>query len=138
MNLDIQLKSLFEHDVSVYGDDAYCMWEYYDWLVRDNDGKRTYWNNFLSNKEVLNCGFKIRRKNSAALPFDLTMAKSGNAFEVFDRNPDTGWSDAIYVSVCEYDSSVTIVVRKKDNCKFRVYSNDLRMKYPPKLTREKK
>lgn len=120
--------NLLDHDVLVYGDDAYLIWEW-----REQASFTGTPNERLKNAIILNHDY--RRKISAALPFDLPRAKTFDAIEVFDGNPDTGWSDAIYDSVCEYCSSVTIVIRKKDYCKFRVYSNDLRMKYPTKLNR---
>jgi hypothetical protein len=66
---DIELKSmpeLFEHDVSVYGDNAYLMWSCsIDRFIIDND----------SVKDLLPGGFlNLTRKSSAALPFQVERA----------------------------------------------------------------
>jgi hypothetical protein len=67
------LPELFEHDVKVYGDDAYLMW------IHELHG--------ISNKPINNDDIKtsfdfssiiVTRKTSAALPFDIERAKAGD------------------------------------------------------------
>lgn len=109
---DIQLKplpELFAHNVKVYGDDAYLMLQRYNYDSRDV----ICWINCTSNDDVqlaIDNDNEIRRKQSAALPFDLKRAKAGDAFEYFERG--------------EWHTKTSI----DDN--FPIDERYLRMKYP--------
>ena len=100
------LSELFSHDVSVYGDNAYLMWE---WQYKDNGSPIwvDVWHSCdrpLAFKESLN----YRRKNSAALPFDIERAVRGDVVEGLHNG---AWC----------------IKNSQD-----VYSK-FRMKYPPKV-----
>jgi len=128
------LPELLAHDIKVYGDNAYLMWSgsvAYDdafggfYEVRDvvfDDNAHV-----LSEFEVSTLD-SVYRKTSSALPFDLERAKDGDVVEVFDGNPDYGWSLAKYEGNYEQDGLI-IVSRVSDNYRMRVYDNDLRMKF---------
>jgi hypothetical protein len=110
------LGELFEHDVSVYGDDAYLMWECAD--IEDYN-----WIGVVKNSNMClllhdDCCMDVRRKTSAALPFDLSRAKANDVVEMLCLNGK--WENVI-----------------DNNNAIKMYeiglSNKLRMKYPPKL-----
>jgi len=122
----IQLKTpqeLITHDVKVYGDDAYLIWE---WQYKDN-GCPTWKNNWsncdrqLSFKSTLS----YRRKTSAALPFDLERAKAGDVVEIH----------ANYWKNCKSKTfeKIKFPLVQLDN--ISVSEFNLRMKYPKKINR---
>jgi len=114
------LPELFAHDVSVYGDDAYLMWEIYmrPCSFRSESG----WQTMNGNQYEQIAGDVIRRKTSAALPFDIERAKAGDAVEWFGGKE---WISA--------DTDVACWT-------YGVNSNrkDLRMKYPQADKNDKK
>lgn len=66
-------QELFAHDVDVYGDNAYLMWEC-NWSLDDESWIDANSNDDLSNRYANS----KRRKQSAALPFDLERARKGD------------------------------------------------------------
>ena len=85
------LPELFAHDVEVYGENAYLMWE------KKEEGVDSNYITFASNnhasdyiREIDENGngnifgaFHVRLKTSAALPFDLERAKAGDMVAQF-------------------------------------------------------
>jgi hypothetical protein len=115
------LPELFAHDCEVYGEDnALQMWDY----------------------EILPCGGvggccydypnPIKRKTSAALPFDLQRAKNGDVVEIYHLFLGK-WIDCKFEFNGEgYGYSCTFNLNGKENT-WQVFEKcDLRMKYPPK------
>jgi len=111
------LPELFEHDVSFYGSDAYLMWESANELDL-----------IVSNLSVLcsiDQGVSIRRKTSAALPFDIDRAIAGDVVEVLSNGT---WQPAL-----KYHGYSEILHTHKVELKngyANVSSENLRMKYP--------
>lgn len=115
------LPELFEHDVQVYGENAYLMWEYKnvhfdEWQPAESN---------LGLWLTLNC--EHRRKTSAALPFDLERAKAGDVVEIYDNN---------YWKKCQskiFENRKYPLIQL-DN--ISVSERFLRMKYPPKQEKQ--
>jgi len=127
------LPKLFAHDVKIYGDDAYLMWQYYDDLARDINGDRIFYVNFTSNSEVNNCSkyFRLRRKTSAALPFDLERAKAGDVVEVLC---DGKWHEMKSTEKRFTEINAIDILIEKTGCfPQRNLISELRMKYPKKV-----
>ena len=126
MNITDDVKAaieLFSHDVTVYGDNAHQMWE---WQYKDSGNPIwvDVWHSCdrpLTFKESLN----YRRKNSAALPFDIERAESGDDFECFYGGLWRGvrWNNSLFHEL-ELNGDYRWMIESGDN---------LRMKYPPKL-----
>ncbi len=130
MNEEIQKQC--EQDVSVYGDNAYLMWEISVNNTSEFHGMfcNSYLNElFIHNKpgsfvyELLWKGTEVKRKESAALPFDIKRAKAGDEVEICTLR---GWVNC---------GSKTFKKRKYpliqlDNISVSVHN--LRMKFPPK------
>jgi len=89
---DIKLKpfiELFDHDVKIYGDNAYLMWEFRDGF---NFEKFTVFESNAAFNDAITQGVpEYRRKNSAALPFDLERAKNGDVVEWFNGKEWGEW-----------------------------------------------
>lgn len=122
----IPLPYLFSHDVEVYGDNAYLMWEikYSKIPIPSND-------EIINALSAIGINKLLQRKKSAALPFDLERAKAGKAGDVVESL----WTDG------EWAVYPTII---KENCFIEkdklihpdygwIFVHDLRMKYPPRL-----
>ena len=106
------LLELFEHDASFYGTDAYLMWDVdTQWILNFNFSFNC---NFTVECALINNRPSVRRKTSAALPFDIERAISGGVVEWFDGN-NWGASDE---TICFW--------RKIYNGN----GENLRMKYP--------
>jgi len=107
-------RSQWEQDVSEYGDNAYLMW-FCDQLNSGNP-------DFKSNIEFIEhfkMGYSIRRKESAALQFDIEMAKAGD--EVEWLNNDGKWE----------------FVPQNNLAYLHGQDHRLRMKYPLKINSTK-
>ena len=120
---------LFTHDVVVYGDNAHLMWTKYN----PDKNKDQPW---LSNDDsclLIGCFAQWqKRKTSAALPFDLERAKSGDVVEWFLYD---GWkviNNAHYsqLGISKMHGRIDIGFTGRDS-KW-VMEKHLRMKYPPK------
>jgi hypothetical protein len=113
------LPELYAHDVKFYGtvEKAILMWQ---WRYADGSND---WQD--CNKELsFNPNKEYRRKTSAALPFDLDMAKAGNMVEYLVD--DNLWRD------CQFVENNGVVVHVKDTVNIYTRADNLRMKYPPK------
>jgi hypothetical protein len=133
---DIKTKppsELFDHGVKVHGGDEYLMWE--TRLIYDNPLHNEYeWATANSNLTVLQAlvstGVDVRRKLSAALPFDLERAKAGDVVEELSL---IGWSK------CNKDFKRSWVrknlVAFDDGCYSAISISNLRMKYPKKAAK---
>lgn len=106
------LPELFAHDVEVYGENAYLMWEikYSKIPIPSND-------EIINALSAIGINKLLQRKKSAALPFDLERAKAGDVVEWFDK---TNWINCTF-NLIAYD-----YIPKNEY-------HLLRMKYPPKL-----
>jgi len=69
---------LIAHDIEVYGEHAYLMWEIAPSTTRDFE---TFAYNAMR-FYVTNRDYILRRKTTAALPFDLDRAKEGDVVEI--------------------------------------------------------
>jgi len=67
-------------------------------------------------------------KQSAALPFDLERAKNGEVVQAFYNN---SWSDCDIANIFE-NGDVEIFINNKS---VSIDADDLRMKFPPKITK---
>jgi len=123
---DIKLKplsELFAHDVKIYGDNAYQMW--------GHDFLNVWWGDLIDNDEVsivIN-GDKIRRKTSAALPFDLERAKAGDVVE--SLWVDDIWRKYPVARLRILDGYIENDIFYHDDC--FINCNKLRMKFPKKV-----
>ena len=129
---EVLLKSipdLIAHDIEFYGYNSYLMWKTKIFGVGFVDC-RTLRDvaNYLPNG--LNPEGEIKRNISAALPFDLERAKSGDTIEVQTR--DDVWTDVTHIIFFED----YVCVACENGGKFKIleesYSYYLRMKYPPR------
>jgi len=117
------LPELFVHDIKIYDDNAYLMWES---LVDTVDDVATIIpesnTDFIEDMEYTD---EIRRKTSAARPFDLEGAKAGELFEYFYGNQwyQVKWGDDRFYEF-ELDDNYSWMLDDGDN---------LRMKYPKKV-----
>jgi len=112
------LPELFAHDVDVYGDNAFFMWETHNGLQFDSNASVL--------KNIKTGLFSITRKTSAAMPFDIERAKKGDVVTYGIKE------DAVtnFVFPDHTDYAICGDVNGIQNV-FWNYSN-LRMKYPPK------
>jgi len=78
-----ELLKQWEQDVADYGDNAYLMWE-----ISEN----SRWCQLQSNlpATIKSEQWRFRRKQSAALPFDLELSQKGDVVEIQDL---MGWCD---------------------------------------------
>jgi len=118
MNSDELLKQ-WQQDIADYGDNAYLWWEGWNDYGWETIGHNKFWT----------CPPEVRRKESAALPFDLERAKAGDEVESL-------WQDGVWrkypVSVSRIrDGYITDGIFFHDDCLIRC--ENLRMKYPPKV-----
>ena len=121
----IQLKSateLFNHDCEVYGENAHLMWE----ISTVKNGRNFI--NCTSNLEMLYPAALKRRKTSAALPFDLERAKTGDVVEY--KKPNGEWDVLKEHKFIDVKSKTVKTVFKSAN--YCTHIDNLRMKYPPK------
>jgi len=110
------LPGLFALDVETYGKNAYLMWEWKNCMPEPDCYSD------CTNEPFDFDRFEYRRKQSAALPFDLERAKAGDKFQVFYGSE---WVDA------EMDDDIFI------DSEWMFESGDnLRMKYPPRIDNE--
>jgi hypothetical protein len=116
-------KGFLANDVSLYGDNAYLMWEWQykyreqrDWF---NCDRQPSW------KKTLN----YRRKQSAALPFDLDRAINGDKVESL-------WTDGEWRGYSSPFTTESYIkgdeVHHGNGIDF-IYMSSIRMKYPPKI-----
>lgn len=110
------IEKQWEQDVADYGDNAYLLWEGYAGVVDEYE----CWQDIGSN-EYWNCPIEVRRKDSAALMFDLERARSGDVVEIQDLY---GWRDC-HSKTYQFGKFPLI---RLDN--FSVSEFILRMKYP--------
>ena len=113
------LPELFAHDVEVYGNNAYQMWEQFHtpegrWYSAGN-------NNFILFNQ------NVRRKTSAALPFDLERAKAGDTIETVVKG---GWQTVEFIGG---GGGTMIEVKYQDipptPHKYK-FASEVQMKYP--------
>lgn len=129
------LPELIAHDIEFYDKLAYLMWEL---KARENSVIPMKHNIFFGLSS--NCAFgqdaEYRRKESAALPFDLERAKAGDVVEYKDpyRLFKEKWKTLKGITKfsnsypeTEYISVLVNTIKLKE---FK--PTDLRMKYPPK------
>jgi len=128
--LDVQLKNLpelFAHDVKIYGDNAYQMWQL---SHEDNENNGDYYWITCTITLDFNLPLKYRRKTSAELPFDLERAKAGDVVEALTG--DGEWLKVSFMGC----TNEKIFVKWLDNTGsfFRLNELDrLRMKFPKKV-----
>jgi len=119
------LPELFAHGVKFYGfEQEVKMWEFYshpelEWV---NFGNCSY-DDALKTFDI----FGVRRKTSAARPFDLEGSKAGDVVEVL--NPDCTWITCKYL----YEYTDKRIVMMVGTLSEVVKKEDLRMKYPKKV-----
>lgn len=135
INLDYEIEpkplpELFDNDVDVYGENAYLMWEF-------ESPNHYMTKGFKSNQNVLNNifmaikkpeVFKVKRKQSAALPFDLERAAAGDVAEWFNGEI---WILCIDVKKCHGTEIAKIT--SESGIDHHISFNNLRMKYPPEV-----
>jgi len=122
-----ELQKQWAKDVDDYGDSAYLMWE----ISVNNTSEfygmfcNSYLNElFIHNKpgsfvyESLWKGTEVKRKESAALPFNLSRAKAGDAVEWL--NNDGKWE----------------LVPQNNLVYLHGQDARMRMKFPPKISTE--
>jgi hypothetical protein len=83
MGKGMNIKELWGQSIEEFGDNAYLMFERYNYIGNTNN---LGWICFANNNEVevaIDNDHEIRRKISAALPFNLERAKNGDAVEHF-------------------------------------------------------
>lgn len=124
----------WEQDVEDYGDDACSLYEiqkdyYEDGILVDQDWIPAECNYTVQEGLKFHC---IRRKDSAALPFDLERAKAGD--EILAIDEDGKIHRAIYQGYYEETSGIIIGLPDSDNERAaNVHKSSLRMKFPPKV-----
>lgn len=130
----------WQEDVKQFGELAYLM--YQTKLIYDNPPHDEYeWvdanNNTLIYQALNATGVATRRKESAALPFDLVAAIAGDEFQVIDE-----WSLDDIKPLVDVETSIIngeLCFRQKNyKCSdwFKansVYAKDLRMKHPRRV-----
>jgi len=124
---DIKIKplhELFAHDVTVYGDNAYLIWEI---LSTRGNGNNFAWQPAISNKDF---PCDMRRKTSAALPFDIERAKEGDVVEIKRLSKEWGIFKPRGYSI-NLDSSGNVEFYDASGCS-TVSPKHLRMRYPKK------
>ena len=116
------LPDLYAHDDSYYID-AFTMWQ---WRYADHSNDWTDCNKPLSFK----ADKEYRRKDSAALPFDLSRARAGDALEFFYYHKNE-WVIASLLEFSEFKKPCVKFDYADYNCAVAgVNEADLRMKYP--------
>jgi len=125
------LPELFAHDVKVYGDNAHLMWKIFDNYIN----KPKEWLTPLSNKELdyyLSYHLEdeiIKRKTSAARPFDLERAKAGDVVE-WERDKHDWIKAKLVIST---DIRIQIFVNGDIVDSGHINKSRLRMKFPKKV-----
>lgn len=133
---------LIAHDKEFYGKNAFLIWEKSTtWrdCYRDHEQTSAPWLNLASNSGLYVDQYtQLRRKTSAALPFDLDRAKAGDVVEIlcFRPNDDLTQPDIHEVIpakelVDAYIEGDTILF---NNDSLEAEIKHLRMKYPPKAS----
>lgn len=128
-----ELQKQLEQDLKGYGDKAYLLYEfqkdfYEDGVLVDQD-----WIPADSNYQVqeglkFNC---IRRKESAALPFDIERAKAGDAVEVLIGNEfKILFSENKGFKLNKSKTRVSVLRKTGSVLKYKI--DQLKMKYPPR------
>jgi len=116
------LLDLFSHDVTVYGDNAYLMWEHSlhgksAELVSNNDALSS----FESSK------ITVTRKKSAALPFDIERAQAGDVIET-----SSGKKEVVkFIDVASISQKMVLINHPRHKRQITSFDS-LRMKYPKK------
>ena len=118
----------WEQDIADYGDNAYLMW-FCDQL---NSGNPDFESNieFIEHFEM---GYSIRRKESAALPFDLERAIAGDAVVFLNESDGKYYDCEIKMTgkglVCypKFPPDQSVYVGS-------IYQKQMFMKFPPKVS----
>lgn len=117
-----ELDKQWQEDVDNFGKLAYLMWEYL--------GINGEWIDVPSPESMAVLPF-VRRKESAALDFDLAAAMAGDAVEVFNLFDDYGWHDVKKINISENGLAATVFyVINNEEIKNIVLCKNLRMKHP--------
>lgn len=120
-NMKDENQKQWEQDVKDYGfNDAIYLWELSHKLNNSAWHPVTLFS-VNPGQSVVYDHYEFRRKDSAALPFDLERAKAGDDFEFFD-----GWEWVEITDKNEKDSLISVFASTPTR-------EDLRMKYPPKV-----
>lgn len=119
------IEEQWAHDVTDYGDNAYQMWEYSTGLAS------TVFKNAGNNRQIAvfferSIAGNIRRKESAALPFDESAAKKGDVVEAFIYDK---WVECADIKEC-VGTDIFKVQTIPSYIEHHVKINDLRMKHP--------
>lgn len=118
------LPELFAHDVEVYGDNAYLMWD----IDMRKNGEQPTCNKFVE----VSIKYYANRKQSAALPFDLERAKRGEVVEFKPKYPfNSEWHTTKLSRVFD-NGNIQIEHPAFNMLVLCVKDDGLRMKYPPK------
>jgi len=127
------LPDLFAHDVSLYGDNAYLMWEVSSqWVLAFNF---SFNNNFTVECALTDDRSLVKRKQSAALPFDLDRAISGDKVQITDL-PSLNLIDAVFLGCSNDGYAVCVKWGNNGNLEIiekRYFEQELRMKFPDKM-----
>lgn len=117
------LPELYSHDIKFYStvEKAILMWQ---WRYADGSND---WQD--CNKELsFNPNKEYRRKTSAALPFDLTRAKAGDAVEYLDLKGN--W---LILEKHQFIGNINdMITSVLNHANYVTHISNLRMKYPPK------
>lgn len=126
MTLDEQ----WQEDVKQFGELAYLMWAVGIKTHHDKTAYLSCLNNF-SVESLIDAKADIRRKNSAALPFDLAAAMAGDEVEYYQAGE---WEACRFVLI---DNNRFCVGFKDDWYSEGIYDEDamllLRMKHPRRV-----
>jgi len=132
------LSELFAHDMIFYIN-AFEMWEVRYGYGSEWQSPESFENELTPNKTVehfLGCGYglSVRRKQSAALPFNLERAKAGDVVECRKWGAgDSSWQVMSKLnSIALEETYYTNYFKNKDPVYNKFHEEDLRMKYPPK------
>lgn len=135
IRLAVKLKlthDLIVHDIEVYGEQAYFMWEthgVHDYPV--NIYRDFEFGDDLVYFEAYDNGFEdiMTRKTSSALPFDIERAKAGDVVECFYSRTKSWLSCTLSNKFGHINEGVEVCC---DGELFIAQANNLCMKYPPK------
>jgi len=123
------LPELFAHDVKVYGDDAYLMWDIdTQWVLKFNFSFNC---NFTVECALTDGRSLVKRKASAYLPFCLDRAKAGDVVEWFNGNK---WV-LLALKFCSnhFILNNELMYRSLNGASDNICLCDLRMKYQRRL-----
>lgn len=119
------LPELFAHDVSVYGENSFQMWEvkYSKIPPPSND-------EILNAFDALGINKLLQRKKSAALPFDLERAKTDDVCEIF-KNQE--WLTGFFKANNDGETFTFENSFFGTGGMIECVDSIIRMKYPPRL-----